>query len=51
MSYRMVYDSGSKALKCAIADADGQINAIETIYPEVIQSEDGFGRNLNKLTF
>ncbi len=41
----MVFDAGSKALKCAIADEKNKILAIEFILPEVIQSADGFGRN------
>ncbi|MHA1200041.1 MAG: FGGY family carbohydrate kinase [Candidatus Heimdallarchaeaceae archaeon] len=45
MNYRMVFDAGSKALKCAIADENSKILAIESFLPEVIQSEDGFGRN------
>ncbi len=45
----MVFDSGSKAFKCAIADADHQILAIETLNPEVIQSEDGFERIFNRV--
>lgn len=45
MTYRMVFDAGSKALKCAIADENKNILAMESILPEVIQSADGFGRN------
>ena len=40
----MVFDAGSKALKCAIADENNRIIALESILPEVIQSDDGFGR-------
>lgn len=45
MSYRMVFDAGSKALKCAIADKNNEILAFKSIIPPVIQSTDGFGRN------
>ncbi|MCK5343827.1 MAG: hypothetical protein KAR20_10510, partial [Candidatus Heimdallarchaeota archaeon] len=40
----MVFDAGSKALKCAIADENGSLIHIESIIPRVIQSSDGFGR-------
>lgn len=45
--YRMVYDSGSRLLKCAIADIDGNIVAINSYEPEVIASEDGLKREWN----
>ncbi len=40
----MVFDAGSKALKCAIADENNNILSIESIIPKIIHSEDGFGR-------
>jgi len=43
-SYRMVYDSGSKLLKCAIADSEGNIISFKSFEPEVIRSEDGLYR-------
>ncbi|TFF63711.1 MAG: hypothetical protein EU521_00600 [Promethearchaeota archaeon] len=46
-SYRMVYDSGSKLLKCCIADDQNHVVAIESYQPEVIASEDGFQREWN----
>ncbi|MBD3194254.1 MAG: hypothetical protein GF317_04310 [Candidatus Lokiarchaeota archaeon] len=45
--YSMVYDSGSKLLKCAIADEMGTIISHHSIEPEVIASEDGFQREWN----
>jgi sugar (pentulose or hexulose) kinase len=45
MEYRMVFDAGSKILKCAIADENNSIIALESIIPEVVRSEDGFGRS------
>ncbi len=41
----MVFDAGSKALKCAIADENNTILAMEHIIPQAIQSADGFGRS------
>lgn len=41
----MVFDAGSKLLKCAIADENNSIIALEGIIPEVVKSEDGFGRS------
>jgi len=49
--YRMVFDAGSRALKCAIADESNKIIAIEKIYPDVQVTEDGFGRSCNSSTF
>lgn len=49
--YRMVYDSGSKLLKCAIADEMAKIVAIESVEKEVIQSEDGFQREWNHRSY
>ena len=43
----MVFDSGSKRLKCVIADENCRILSMESFAPEVIVSEDGFGRNWN----
>jgi len=43
----MVYDSGSKLLKCAIADERCNIIALESWEKEVIQSKDGFQREWN----
>lgn len=45
MEYRLVFDAGSKALKCAIANVNNSIIATESIIPKVIQAEDGFGRS------
>ena len=50
-NYRMVYDSGSKLLKCAIADESGNIIALESWEKEVIRSEDGFQREWNYRNF
>jgi len=47
----MVYDSGSKLLKCAIADEMGKIIALESWEKEVIRSEDGFQREWNYINF
>lgn len=43
----MVFDCGNKRIKCAIADEDCNIVSMESFVPEVIISEDGFGRTLN----
>ncbi len=40
----MVFDVGSKALKCAIANENNEIITIDSIIPRIIHSEDGFGR-------
>ena len=45
--YRLVYDSGSKVLKCAIADELGKIISLESWEEEVIISEDGLYREWN----
>ncbi len=45
--YRMVYDSGSTLLKCAIADESGNIFALRSWRSEIVQSEDGFHREWN----
>ena len=45
--YRLVYDSGSKVLKCAIADELGKIISLEYWEEEVIKSEDGLYREWN----
>ncbi|MFX1567293.1 MAG: FGGY family carbohydrate kinase [Promethearchaeota archaeon] len=47
MEYRLVYDSGSKVLKCAIADEFCNIIALEIWNKETIQSEDGYQREWN----
>ncbi len=47
----MVFDAGSKILKCAVADEDNSIIALESIIPEVVQSEDGFGRSWKKTDY
>jgi len=44
--YRLVYDSGSKLLKCAIADEMSNLIAIESMEKEVLQSKDGFQREI-----
>ena len=41
----MVFDAGSKILKCAIADENNSLIALESTIPEVVRSEDGFGRS------
>ncbi|MBN2155022.1 MAG: FGGY-family carbohydrate kinase [Candidatus Lokiarchaeota archaeon] len=51
MRYRMVYDAGSRALKCAIADESNNIIGIKKIFPEISVTEDGFGRSCNSVTF
>ena len=45
MEYRLVFDAGSTLLKCAVADENNSIIAIESINPKVIHAEDGFGRS------
>ena len=45
--YRMVYDSGSKLLKCAIADELGTVIALQSWEKEIIRSSDGFQREWN----
>jgi sugar (pentulose or hexulose) kinase len=45
--YRMVYDSGSKLLKCAIADEQDTIIALDSWEKELFQSADGFKREWN----
>jgi sugar (pentulose or hexulose) kinase len=45
--YRLVYDSGSKVLKCAIADELGKIISLESWEEEVIIGEDGLYREWN----
>ena len=49
--YRMVYDTGSKLVKCGIADDLGQILALKSWKPEVIVSLDGFQREWNYKTY
>ncbi|TXT67259.1 MAG: putative Xylulokinase [Promethearchaeota archaeon] len=49
--YRMVFDCGSKIVKCAIADEMGTIIAIDSWTPEVIESPDGFQREWNYNTY
>ena len=41
---RLVFDSGSRVLKCAIVTQNGEILALMSYYPEIIRSEDGFER-------
>ena len=43
----MVFDCGNKRIKCAIADENCNIVRMQSFAPEVIISEDGFGRTLN----
>ena len=45
--YRLVYDSGSKLLKCGIADENGKIVSLESWTKDVITSEDGLCREWN----
>ena len=40
----MVFDAGSRALKCAIANEENRIIVTESIFPKLIKSADGFGR-------
>jgi sugar (pentulose or hexulose) kinase len=47
----MVFDAGSRALKCAIADESNTIIGIEKVVPDVTVTEDGFGRSYNPSTF
>jgi sugar (pentulose or hexulose) kinase len=47
----MVFDCGNKRIKCAIADEDCTIVSMESFAPEVIISEDGFGRTCNHKTY
>ncbi len=49
--YRLVYDTGSKLVKCVIADDLGHIMALESWKPEVIESPDGFQREWNYRTY
>ncbi len=49
-NYRMVFDSGSKQLKCAIATDTAQIIAFETLQLDLIISPDGFSRERNTKT-
>ena len=51
MDYRMVFDAGSRVIKCAIADETGKILEIGNILPETIQSKDGFGRRWNEQNY
>ncbi|TFH30769.1 MAG: hypothetical protein E4G98_01445 [Promethearchaeota archaeon] len=45
MDYRLVFDIGSKVIKCAIADENHRIIHWELIEPKVNITEDGFGRS------
>ncbi len=45
MDFRLVFDAGSKIIKCAIADENHQIIHWESIEPKVNITEDGFGRS------
>ena len=47
----MVFDAGSKALKCAIANENNEIIAIDSIIPKIITSEDGFGRTWESINY
>ena len=49
--YRLVYDSGSKVLKCAIADEFGKIISLETWEEAVIKKESGLYREWNHKTY
>jgi sugar (pentulose or hexulose) kinase len=51
MSYRLVFDVGSKVAKCAIADEQDQVLAMDSIKPAVIRSEDGFIRSGDASTY
>ncbi len=50
-SLRMVFDSGSRILKCAICTSNGDILAIESYFPEIMRSEDGFERIYEPTSF
>jgi len=47
----MVFDCGNKRIKCSIADEHCKIVCMESIEPEVIISDDGFGRTWNYKTY
>ncbi len=49
--YRMIYDSGSKVIKCGISDEYGKIMALHSWKPEVIESKDGFRREWDYRTY
>ncbi|MFW9949316.1 MAG: FGGY family carbohydrate kinase [Candidatus Thorarchaeota archaeon] len=49
--YRMVYDSGSKLLKCAIADEQGNIITLKSWEKELFRSADGFKREWNQKNY
>lgn len=51
MAYRLVYDITSKVIKCAIGDGSDTIVAMDQAEPEIIVSEDGFGRECNSKTY
>lgn len=48
---RMIFDSGSRILKCAICSANGDIVAMDSYFPEIHRSEDGFERIYEPKTF
>lgn len=45
--YRMVYDAGSKIVKCCVTNELGEILALHSWTPQIIESEDGFHREWN----
>lgn len=47
----MVFDVGSKAVKCAIADENNNLVSIESFIPKAISLADGFGRIRDSATF
>ena len=51
MEYRKVFDVGSKAVKCAIADESNNLVSIESFIPIAINIADGFGRIRDSSSF
>ncbi len=51
MAYRLVFDLGSKNVKCAIGDSNDDIVAIDSIRPAILCSEDGFCRSYDPSTY
>ncbi|NPD87738.1 MAG: FGGY-family carbohydrate kinase [Asgard group archaeon] len=51
MEYRMVFDVGSTAVKCAIADENNNLVSIESFIPKAISFADGFGRIRDSVTY
>lgn len=51
MPYNLIFDSTSKTIKAAIVDNESNIIAWELDEPEILRTEDGFGRAFNHQTF